>query len=134
MVRSVSRATILVVEDDAALGAAMVAFLEDAGYRALLAGDGDEALALLRREAVDAILLDLRMPRRDGWELFATIRRLDRLADVPILIASGVPISPEEKDAINGDGPRWLEKPFSGPELLDAVQHLCGSRKIAPPA
>lgn len=111
---------ILIVEDDPHL----LKFVEDAlkiaDYEVRSAGDGEEALAILARWRPHVILLDLNMPRMDGWEFCAT--RLSRadLATIPVVIMS----SPDNL----ATGPRplvkpiaRLQKPFDMSELLSTV-------------
>ena len=64
----------LVVEDEAALGAAVAEALRDAGYVVDRAGDGEEALARVRGRAYDLIICDLKMPRVDGMAFYRQLR------------------------------------------------------------
>jgi DNA-binding response OmpR family regulator len=66
--------TVLVVDDEPTLREVVVRYLERAGYRALEAGDGDEAEVLLRNQPPDLVILDLMLPGTDGLELCRRIR------------------------------------------------------------
>jgi DNA-binding response OmpR family regulator len=107
---------ILVVEDEAALRMALVDALTAEGFEVLEAGDGGTGLAIALREAPDAVLLDLMLPRRDGFSVLRAIRE-DRLASaVVILSARG-----EEWDRVHGfeyGADDYVVKPFSTRELL----------------
>ncbi len=74
--------TILVVDDEAGIVELMRDFLEVDGFRVLAAGDGDEALAILARERVDCMLLDILLPGPSGFDV---LRRVRESSDVPIL-------------------------------------------------
>ena len=111
---------ILIVEDDPHL----LKFVEDAlkiaDYEVRSAGDGEEALAILARWRPHVILLDLNMPRMDGWEFCATRLSQAELATIPVVIMS----SPDNL----ATGPRplvkpvaRLQKPFDMSELLSTV-------------
>src|SRR5919112_3284869 len=111
---------VLVVEDDPHL----LRFVEDAlkiaDYDVRSAGDGEEALAILSRWRPHVILLDLNMPRMDGWEFCATRLSRGELANIPVVIMS----SPDNL----ATGPRplvkpvaRLQKPFDMSELLSTV-------------
>ena len=111
---------VLVVEDDPHL----LKFVEDAlkiaEYEVRSAGDGEEALAILARWRPHVILLDLNMPRMDGWEFCATRLNRGELASIPVVIMS----SPDNL----ATGPRplvkpvaRLQKPFDMSELLSTV-------------
>ena len=77
-------ATILVAEDDRAIRFSLARALKGDGYRVLEAGDGDQALAQIESERPDAVLLDLKMPKRDGLEVLAALG--SALADLPVIV------------------------------------------------
>ena len=64
-----SMLSILIVEDDFDIRELLQTYLEDAGYRTITAPDGDEAVSLFRASHVDLVLLDLMLPRLDGWQV-----------------------------------------------------------------
>ena len=109
-------ARILIVEDEEPLRMALADALVAEGYQVLEAADGDEGLALALREDPSAILLDLMLPKRDGFSVLRALRE-DRLcAPVLILSARG-----EEWDRVQGfeyGADDYLVKPFSMRELL----------------
>jgi CheY-like chemotaxis protein len=108
---------VLVVEDNDAMRDAFRDLLEDAGYVVRVARHGEEALAILRREPISVVVLDLRMPSMDGREF----RRLQlddpAIADVPIVV-----VTAERNAAL--DDLVVLRKPFDLDELLDEVARL----------
>jgi DNA-binding response OmpR family regulator len=111
--------TVLVVDDEPTLREVVVRYLERAGYRALEAGDGDEAEALLRTQPPDLVILDLMLPGTDGLELCRRIRA-DSALPVIMLTARG-----EEADRIVGlelGADDYVTKPFSPRELVARVR------------
>ena len=87
------RATVMVVDDEAAVRRVLVMRLQLAGYRVICAEDGEEALTLFHQEQPDLIVLDVMLPKLDG---FAVCRRLRAESCVPIICAgwAGVPQRP----------------------------------------
>ena len=112
-------ATLLVVEDEPDIRSAIAEVLRDEGHRVLEAGDGSEALGVLRAGSrPDAIILDLMMPRLDGWGFRAAQLAEPDLARIPVLVVSahgrGLPAT------------RHLAKPFELLDLLGEVDALLG--------
>jgi two-component system cell cycle sensor histidine kinase/response regulator CckA len=115
---------VLVVEDEAALGAAVAESLGDAGYVVDRAGDGEEALQRVRGRAYDLIICDLKMPRVDGMAFY---RRLED--DAPdmtrrILFVTGDVAGTEAERFLEETGCRWLAKPFRLKDLLRTAREI----------
>jgi DNA-binding NtrC family response regulator len=106
--------TILLVEDDADLRAALLQALRDDGYRVHLAHNGRDALALHRAAPVDLILTDLMMPVMSGTALIAALHADDD--STPVIAMSAV----TSFDGLDPSLPR-LAKPFDLDALLDAI-------------
>jgi two-component system chemotaxis response regulator CheY len=116
--------TLLVVDDDLDIRDALQDVFELEGYAVLLAADGLEALAQLRQVETPPglILLDLMMPRMDGFAFREALRHDATLSDIPVLVASAdldVKGAAEELDVAG-----WLRKPLDLSELLSAVKRL----------
>lgn len=114
--------SILIVEDNPALRETIRRKLEGVGYRVLLAGDGEEALALVgaRPESIDLLLTDVVMPKLGGGELARQVRTL--WPGIHVLFMSGYTDGAIAQHGILQDGVVLLEKPFSGAKLLRAVR------------
>lgn len=114
-----SKGVVLVVEDDELSRDATVEILRHSGYTAIAAATGEDALRLAAAEPPDLVLLDLRLPGADGYEV---LRRLRAVRDVPVMILSGL-ISPEEKAlGLRLGADDYLGKPFDPVELLARVE------------
>ena len=117
-----ARLGVLVVDDDPDIRAFMAASLEDSGYEVRTAVDGGVALALLRAWRPDLILLDLMMPRVDGWAFRQAQLAQKRLAAIPVVVMSaGYGAQNQAKKLATAAG---LDKPFDLNELLATVAAL----------
>jgi len=117
---------VLIVEDDPDLLALEEAILVDAGYRVTVAADGVEALERVEREMPGLILLDMRMPRMNGWE-FAREFRARHGNVCPIAVITAAENARLRAQEIQADA--WLEKPFDLEDVLALV-----ARQLGPPA
>jgi len=112
---------ILVVEDDKKTASLISLYLEREGFQTIVAHDGQEALELAQRRRPSFIILDLMLPRVDGWEV---CRKLRQSSDVPILILTA---RGEEVDRISGltlCADDYVVKPFSPRELVARVKAI----------
>jgi CheY-like chemotaxis protein len=116
------RRRVLVVEDEAAIRRAIVAFLTDAGYVVAEAEDGQEALARMRESLPDVVVLDLQLPTMSGSDFLNRTRADLRLAAVPIVILSADPGLTEAAATLGARGA--LAKPFDLDILLAVVDRV----------
>lgn len=117
--------TVLVVDDTPANLGVVLESLGSAGYRLLVAESGERALALLTRQAVDLVLLDVIMPGRDGFATFDEIRRNPACADVPVLFMTAVDDPAQKVRALEAGAVDYISKPVHPPEVLARVRtHL----------
>jgi CheY-like chemotaxis protein len=115
-----SRRSVLVVEDDEDIRAAIAEILEGEGYEVAVAAHGREALDELAHAPLPGvILLDLMMPVMNGHELLKHLRASPRLRDLPVLVLTAV--ATEIPPGAHG----LLRKPFVIDELLSAVSRFC---------
>ena len=122
-------ARILVVEDDLNSRKLMCAVLKQSGFKALPADDGIEALALLEREHVDLVLVDIMMPRMDGFELTRQLR--SAWPELPILMVTA---RQEQRDKRQGFAlgiDDYLVKPVDEEELVWRIKALLRRARIA---
>jgi CheY-like chemotaxis protein len=120
-----THARILVVEDDAALRAALAELLVEEGYDVSCAENGADALAKLGGGLIPSlILLDLAMPVMDGWTFRRAQRSDPRLAHVPTVVLTASHGS-DRADIAALDVDAFLSKPFDPERLMDTVHQLC---------
>ena len=113
---------ILIIEDELPMRTALADVLTGEGYRVLTAADGEAGLRRALDEQPDLILLDLMMPRLDGYAVCAELRRLKNPAPILMLTAKG-----QLEDRVKGldlGADDYLRKPFSTEELLARVRAL----------
>ncbi|MFN7901098.1 MAG: response regulator transcription factor RpaB [Synechococcaceae cyanobacterium] len=108
------RATLLVVDDEPAVRRVLVMRLQLSGYRVVCAEDGEEALALFHSEQPDLVVLDVMLPKLDG---FAVCRRLRAESCVPIIFLSALDAIAERVAGLDLGADDYLPKPFSPKEL-----------------
>jgi two-component system response regulator MprA len=110
--------TVLVVDDDEDLRTMVVFVLETAGYAVRVACDGIDALDQLKIGRPDLILLDMRMPRMDGWELGRRIRSLHDHT-IPVVVMTAAEHAEKQAKEIEADD--FVAKPFDVDNLLRVV-------------
>lgn len=86
---------IMIVEDDQFLARALASKLKKEGFSATILKDGEEALEALKKSVPDMLLLDLMMPRKDGFAVLEEIKRNDALKDLPIMVLSNLSQVPD---------------------------------------
>lgn len=126
-----SQATILVVDDDEAIRTVVSLVLADEGYRVLTAEHGRAALERLATVKPDLILLDMRMPIMDGWELARAYRDAPE-PHASIVVLTAAHDAASRAAQINANG--YLAKPFALDDLLAVVtRHLHKDLRRPPP-
>jgi two-component system chemotaxis sensor kinase CheA len=118
---------VLVVEDSVTTRTLMRSILETAGFDVDVAGDGVDALAILRTEEIDLVVSDVEMPRMDGFGLTAEIRRDERLKNLPVVLVTSLN-KPEhtERGAAAGADAYIVKSDFDQGQMLDTVARLLG--------
>jgi CheY-like chemotaxis protein len=114
--------TVLLVEDEDDLRETMREALELNGYAVVAAQDGQAALDELDRiDHICMVLLDLLMPRMNGWDFLARLRERPALAEVPVIVHSSAPsLAPQGVTRI-------LQKPLELQRLLSVVREFCAN-------
>ena len=114
----------LVVEDEAALGAAVAESLADAGFVVDRAGDGEEALERVRSRSYDVIVCDLKMPRVDGLTFYRQLEAESPEQARRIVFVTGDVAGTEAERFLDETGCRWLAKPFRLKDLLRTARDM----------
>lgn len=119
---------LLVADDSAVQRMALCTFLRRSGYDVSEADDGDGVIEHLKGCPVDLLLLDLQMPRSDGFEVLAYVREHRRA--LPVILLSGLPVEEIQRSMHRShqhDLPSLLFKPVDPEQLLQIVElHLTG--------
>ncbi len=109
---------ILIVEDDTSIQALLHDFIEDAGHSTVLASDGVEALARFSEQPFDLILLDIMLPKIDGYGVCEVIRQK---SDVPIIMFTALDGEANQIKGLDMLADDYIAKPFSMPVLLRKI-------------
>jgi EAL domain-containing protein (putative c-di-GMP-specific phosphodiesterase class I) len=123
------KARILVVDDETEVRNVMVRMLSSAGYEVCAACDGEEALGILEREAIDMIVTDLGMPKADGMTVLRTVR--DKNLELPVLLVTGAPTTESAIHAVRYRATEYLTKPLEMDTFIEAVQRALRMNKLA---
>ena len=145
---------VLVVDDDENTRRFLTVALEENGYEAITAEDGDEGFRKIQEATPDLILLDVMMPKKTGFSLFKQLRRIEEFKDIPVIMLTGVAGVLEEEDSLaEGDTfespfdslreglrrgiakmreegiirpERFIDKPIDPEELIESVRDIIG--------
>jgi DNA-binding response OmpR family regulator len=119
---------VLVADDDDDIRSLVIFRLERSGYRVIAAADGAEALALALEHAPDLAVLDVMMPKLDGYELTRRLRNEDATRAMPVILLTS---RAQEADVARGfecGADDYIRKPFSPHELRARVAAILGRR------
>lgn len=116
--------SILVVEDEPNIVLSLQFLMKKAGFEVRVARDGDEALAAVASKAPDLILLDVMIPKRDGYDVCQTIRANPEWQQIYIIMltAKGRDVDREKGIALGAND--YVTKPFSTRDLTDKVKQI----------
>ncbi len=119
-----AKGSVLVVDDEDNIALSLEYLMKEQGYDVRVARDGEAALEALRERAPDVMLLDVMMPRRDGFDVCQTVRAAPEWSDVRIILltAKGRAIEREKGLALGADD--YVTKPFSTREVVELVRQL----------
>lgn len=115
---------ILITEDSPTILAMMKEALESKGYQTITAVDGQEALNKAKKEKPDLIVLDLMLPKIDGFKLCAIFKHDVDLRDTPIIILTAKAGEQDRKTADEVCANAYLTKPFEADVLLGKIEEL----------
>ena len=110
---------ILVVEDEPEITVIVVSYLEAAGFRTIQAGDGDLAYKMFQELNPDLILLDIKIPKRNGNDLLRDIRRI---SSTPIIMLTAMADDVEKVAALRLGADDYILKPFNALEVVERVK------------
>jgi len=120
--------TILVVDDSPMIVDVFVTMLERGGYRPITAFSGEECLEVLDTTPPDLILLDIMMEPMDGWETLEKIKTNPATQDLPILMLTAKPLTPEEANEYGTYIEDYILKPTTHHQLYDAIERVLARR------
>lgn len=126
---------ILVVDDEAPIVKVVSKRLEIEGFAVSVAMDGQEGVRKARAELPDLILLDLMMPKMNGFDACTTLKSDPATRWIPIIILSAKTQEEDERRALACGADAYQKKPFNAPVLMERIRALLGrANASAPPA
>jgi len=122
--------TVMVCDDSVTVRKVTSRLLEREGFNVMLAKDGADALLQMQDHLPDILLLDIEMPRMDGFEVASTMKNSQRMQDIPIIMITSR-TGDKHRDRATGMGvDRYMGKPFVEEELLQNINDLVGERLV----
>jgi len=129
------RKKILIVDDEPDVREFVQGVLEEGGYQFITAADGEEGLAKAKAESPDLAILDVQMPKKDGFRLFSELRADDATKSMPVIMLTGIgdrtglKFDAEDMGEFLGSEPEaYIEKPIDPEKLSETVGKLISGR------
>jgi excisionase family DNA binding protein len=114
---------VLIVDDDPGLRRYVRVSLENEGYAVREAGSAEEGLAALEEEPPALILLDVMMPKIDGWEMLRLVQERHGVGSIPVIMFSGR-VDEAAAEAVSLGAQAFVGKPFDPEQLVESTKHL----------
>ena len=114
--------TVLYVEDNEYNRKIVRQLLRRTSYRLQEAADGEAAMAMVRQERPDLILMDVQLPKTSGLEVTRMLKENAATADVPIIVVTSFALSGDDQKAMAAGASAYLAKPYSPKELLAMIR------------
>lgn|SRR6266508_1350228 len=119
---------VLIVEDEANIVLSLEILLRRAGYETAATGDGEEALDLIRRDRPDVVLLDIMLPKRNGYEVCRAVKADPAISSIPVIMLTAKGQEVEILKGLELGASAYIAKPFGNAEVLEAVRAALESR------
>lgn len=114
----------LTVDDSPSVRKLVKFTLKAKGFQVSSAGDGEEALDLMKEESFDAIILDINMPRMNGLEFLKHIKANDQYASIPVIMLTTEGQDDDKDKAISLGATAYMVKPFKPTQLLTLLEKI----------
>ena len=122
------RPLLLIADDDPELIGILLKRLQVLECEIITASNGADALDLVKEKRPDAVILDVMMPRMNGWEVCRSIRSDEEISDTPVMILTGIGENLNEMTSPLYEADDHIDKPFNFADLLFKVKRLLASR------
>ncbi|MCC5857983.1 MAG: response regulator [Ectothiorhodospiraceae bacterium] len=117
---------ILIVDDEPNIVLSLEFLMKKAGYEVATAEDGEQALEAIRERAPDLVLLDVMMPRKDGFQVCQSIREQEAYKDLRIVMLTAKGRDLEQEKGLSLGADDYITKPFSTQDVVNKVRQLLG--------
>jgi len=125
-------AKILVVDDEEHIVMILKDSLEFSGFQVVTALDGQEALDMVKKESPDLIVLDIGMPRLDGWEVCRRLKSDENTRSIPIIILTAYAQTSDQKKGAQLGADRFITKPCDLTYLVEEINRLLVKKTNTP--
>jgi len=125
-----ARKVILNVEDNEANRKIVRYLFTSKGYKVIEAMDGEEGVRMAEQERPDIILMDVQLPKMDGYEATRRIKANPALREIPIIAVTSFALSGDNVKAMEAGCDDYIAKPFKPRNLLEKVEKLLGAREV----
>ena len=116
--------TVLIIEDDADVMNFIARVLELEGYQVLKSRDGERGIMAVRENPVALVLMDLRLPGRDGWSLLEEIKSKPEFSSIPVVVVTASVGLPQKERAVKMGAADFITKPLSAAILRETVNSI----------
>jgi DNA-binding response OmpR family regulator len=113
--------TVLIIEDDEDIQNFASRVLELEGFQVLKAGDGERGMEIIREKSVSLVLLDLRLPKLDGWSILREIKGNTELSTIPVVVLTAIAETLQRKRTLRMGAKKYLVKPLSAQSLSKTI-------------
>jgi DNA-binding response OmpR family regulator len=124
--------TVLIIEDEVDIRNFIVRVLELEGYTVLEAGNSSGGMEIIQKNAVDLVLLDLRLPGPDGWSLLREVRRDPEFSNIPVVVLTAIAETIQRRKTLRMGADCYLVKPVSAHSLSRTVAAVFSGRSSCP--
>ncbi|MEA2006979.1 MAG: response regulator [Patescibacteria group bacterium] len=119
--------TILVVEDEKGMRESLQEILESSGYAVVPAEDGEEAIELIGKQKIDLVLLDIILPRKDGFEVLKELKGDEKTKEIPVVLATNLSDPKDIQKALDYGATTYLVKSnYSLEDIVAKVSEVIG--------
>jgi CheY-like chemotaxis protein len=115
---------VLVIDDESTVGVVLRLALDAQGHETVVAEDGRSGIELALAEHPDAIVLDLMMPRVNGYDVLDALRGADGMEEVPVLVLTAVAITTERERCLSAGADAVMTKPFDPRDVVETLDDL----------
>lgn len=126
---AMTKGKILVVDDEAYIVHILEFTLGMEGFEVITAFDGEEAIHMAEREAPDLVVLDIMMPKLDGYETCRRLKSRKKTRQIPVILLSAKGRSMDQKVGIDAGADEYITKPFSPRKLVERISAHIGTQR-----
>ena len=120
---------VLVIDDESTVGLVLRLALDAKGHETVVAEDGRTGIEIALTDHPDAIVLDLMMPRVNGYDVLDALRGAEDMADVSVIVLTAVTLSRERDRCLSEGADAVITKPFDPADVIDALDGLLLARR-----